>query len=93
MVILPGITISWTRNPPKEWESARNYQLIDEESTRKSGFYRELPAYLRKFRPGRSKCAENPSNGNNSRISSSKSFILIMPTFLKFRYADLFTIK
>jgi hypothetical protein len=92
MGILPGITTSWTRNPPKEWNSARNYQLIDEESTRGKGFHRESPAYLHRFRPVTSKCAENPSNCNNSRISSSKSYILTMPTFFKnkFKYENLF---
>jgi hypothetical protein len=38
---LPGITTSWTRNPPEEEDSAENYQLRDEESTRGRGFYRE----------------------------------------------------
>jgi hypothetical protein len=36
MVILPGITNSWTRNLPEEWligYSAGNCQLIDKEST------------------------------------------------------------
>jgi hypothetical protein len=54
-------------------ESAGNYQLIDEEATHGRGFHRELPAYLLGFRPVRSKFAENPSNSNNSRISSFKS--------------------
>jgi hypothetical protein len=74
------------RNPPEEeGDSAGNYQLIDKESTQGRGFLRELPAYLRGFRPVRSKFAVNPSNGNNSRISSTKSYIpvLTMPTFLK----------
>jgi hypothetical protein len=64
-------------------ESAVNYQLIDEESTRGSRFDRELPAYLLGFRPVRSKFVENPSNGNNSRISKFKSYILTILTFLK----------
>jgi hypothetical protein len=29
MFIPLGITSSWTRNPQEEWDSARNYQLID----------------------------------------------------------------
>jgi hypothetical protein len=62
-------------------ESAGNYQLIDKESTSGKGFHQELPAYLLGFRLVRSKLAENPSNGNNSRISSSKSYVLTMPTF------------
>jgi hypothetical protein len=56
-------------------DSVRNYQLIDEESTQGRGFYQELPAYLRGFRPARSNFAENPLNGNNSRITSVKSYI------------------
>jgi hypothetical protein len=39
-------TRSGTRNPPEEWHSAGNYQLIDEESTRGRGFHRELLAHL-----------------------------------------------
>jgi hypothetical protein len=50
-------------------ESARNYQLIDEESTQGRGFYRELPTYFLGFRPVRSKFVGNPSNSNNTRIS------------------------
>jgi hypothetical protein len=49
------------------------------EFTRGRGFYRERPAYLLGFRLVRSKLAENPSNGNNSRISSSKYYILTIP--------------
>jgi hypothetical protein len=64
-------------------ESAGNYQLIDEESTRGRGFHRELHAYFLRFRPVRSKFVENPSNGNNSRISRFKSYILKIPTFKK----------
>jgi hypothetical protein len=33
MVILTGTKGSWTRNPPKEWDSAENYQLKDEKFT------------------------------------------------------------
>jgi hypothetical protein len=33
LVILPGITISWTRNPTDEWDFSGNYKLVDEEST------------------------------------------------------------
>jgi hypothetical protein len=69
---VPGITSSKTRNLSEEVDSAGNYQLIDEESTREEST-RELPAYLLGFRPVRSKFAENLSNGNNSRISSFKS--------------------
>jgi hypothetical protein len=67
------------RNLLEERDFDGNYQLIDEESTRGRGFPRELLAYLREFRPVKSKFTENPSNGNNSRISSSKSYILTMP--------------
>jgi hypothetical protein len=74
-------------------ESAGNYQLIDEESTQRRGFHRELPAYLLGFGPVRSKFMENPSSGNNSWISRFKSYILTIPTFLKIKYEDLFKIK
>jgi hypothetical protein len=63
-------------------ESAGNYQLIDEESTQGRRFHRELPVYLLGFRLVRSKFIENSSNGNNSRISRFKSYILTIPTFL-----------
>jgi hypothetical protein len=52
---LLGITTSKMRNPPEEGDSARNYQLIDKESTRGEGFHRELAAYLLVFRPVRTK--------------------------------------
>jgi hypothetical protein len=65
----------------EEWDSAGSCQLIDEESTRGRVFHREITAHLCWFRPVRSKCEENPPNGNNSRISSSKSPRL--PWFLK----------
>jgi hypothetical protein len=45
------------RNPPKEGDFAGNYELIDKESTRGMGFYRELPAYLLGFRLGNSHLA------------------------------------
>jgi hypothetical protein len=64
-------------------ESAGNYQLIDEESTRGRGFYRELPVHLLGLRPVRSKFVENPFTGNNSRISRFKSYILTIPTIFK----------
>jgi hypothetical protein len=32
MLIPPGINCSVKRNSPEEWDSAGNYQLIDEES-------------------------------------------------------------
>jgi hypothetical protein len=53
----------------------------------------KLPALLPRFRPVRSKCTENPSNGNNSKISSFKSYILTRPTLKKFKYEDLLEIK
>jgi hypothetical protein len=63
--------------------SAGKYQLRDKKSTRGRGFNRELPAYLFGFRPVRSKLAENLLKGNNSRISSSKSYTLTIPTLKK----------
>jgi hypothetical protein len=74
-------------------ESAGNYHFMNEESTGGWGFRWELPAYLSGFRPVRSKFAENPSNGNNSRISSSKFYVLTMPTFKKFKYENVNKIK
>jgi hypothetical protein len=74
-------------------ESAGNYQLIEEESTRGRGFHRELPVHLPGSRPVRSKFVENPLNGNDSRISRFKSYILTIPNFLKFENEDLFKIK
>jgi hypothetical protein len=74
-------------------ESAGNCQLINEESTRGRGFHREIPAYLLGFRLVRSKFVENRSNGNYSRISRVKSYILTIPTLKKFKYEDLFKIK
>jgi hypothetical protein len=73
--------------------SAGKYQLRDQKSTRGRGFHRELLAYLLGFRPVRSKLAKNPSNGNNSRISRFKSYILTIQTFLKFKNEDLFEMK
>jgi hypothetical protein len=71
-------------------ESAGNYQHIDEESTRRRGFHQELPVHLLGFRPVRSKFVENPLNGNISRISRFKSYILTIQTS---KYEDLFKIK
>jgi hypothetical protein len=42
MVIARGITSSGTMNPPEEFDSARNYKIIDEESAREMGFCWEL---------------------------------------------------
>jgi hypothetical protein len=36
---------SWVRNPPEKWNSARNYQLSDEESARGIKFRQELMAF------------------------------------------------
>jgi hypothetical protein len=55
MVIPPRITTSWTRNPMEEWNSAGNYWLMDEESTRRMKFRRKLLAHGHRFRPARSK--------------------------------------
>jgi hypothetical protein len=41
MDIPPRITISRTRNPTEELDSAGNYKLIDEKSTRGRGFHRK----------------------------------------------------
>jgi hypothetical protein len=43
------------RNLPKEWNSSRNYRLLDEESTGRMEFRRELLAHGHGFRPARSK--------------------------------------
>jgi hypothetical protein len=43
--------------------------------------------------PARSKCAENPPKGNNSRISSSKSSILPITILKKCKYENLIKIK
>jgi hypothetical protein len=64
-------------------ESAGNYQIIDEESTRGRGFHRELTFHLLGFRPIRSKFVENPLNDNISRISRFKSYILTILTLKK----------
>jgi hypothetical protein len=83
-----GISCDSARNyqliDHKNGFSAVNYQLRDKKSTRGRGFRLELLAYLLGFRPVRSKLAENPLNGNNSRISSSKSYILTITTSVKF---------
>jgi hypothetical protein len=72
-------------------ESAGNYRRIDKESSQGWVFLRELPAYLRVFRPVRSKFAENPSNGNNFKISSFKSKQCQL--FKKFKYENVNKIK
>jgi hypothetical protein len=41
---LPGIFKSWTRNPLEEWNSAGNYQILDEELAGGMDFCWELPA-------------------------------------------------
>jgi hypothetical protein len=64
-------------------DSAGNYCLIDEESTQGREFHRELSAHLPRFRPVRSKCTENPSNGYTDNAN----------LFYKFKYEDLFKIK
>jgi hypothetical protein len=74
-------------------ESAGNYQLIDEESTRGREFHRQIPVHIHGFGPVRSKFVENPLNGNNSRIRRFKSYILTIPTIFKFKYEGLFKIK
>jgi hypothetical protein len=55
MGILQGIITTWTKNPPEEWDTAGNDQLIDKGSTRGSGFHRELPAYSRGIQAGKIK--------------------------------------
>jgi hypothetical protein len=55
----------------KNGESAGNCHLMDEESTGGGGFHRELPAYLRRFRPVRLKFAKNPLNGNNANFKTN----------------------
>jgi hypothetical protein len=72
--ILPGITGSWTRNPPEEWNSAGNYRLLDKESTKRMEFCWELPA------PGRGICQKNGilpellAQGHGVRLARSKFF-------------------
>jgi hypothetical protein len=44
MMILPGITTSWTRNQPKGY-SAGNYQLRNKESSGGMWFRRKIPAW------------------------------------------------
>jgi hypothetical protein len=41
-VILPGITISRTRNPPEEWDSAGNNQPMEADSDRQDQNVREI---------------------------------------------------
>jgi hypothetical protein len=43
MAIPPRITSSLTRNPPQEWDSDGNCNLIDKEPCRGRGFRRESP--------------------------------------------------
>jgi hypothetical protein len=38
----PGITTSWTRNPPEEYDSARNNQLMEADSDRQDQNVRKI---------------------------------------------------
>jgi hypothetical protein len=61
-----GITISGTRNPPEEWDSAGNTQFIDEECPQGMGLPQELLAQERWPDMARlvgSKCAKYSPNG------------------------------
>jgi hypothetical protein len=80
---LPEITTLWMRNPPEEGDSIVKYQLVDEESTRRRGFHRELPAYLRGFRTVRSKFAENPLNSNKFQDQQLQILYTDNANFLK----------
>jgi hypothetical protein len=42
------------RNPPEEWNSARNYRKLDKGSTGRMDFCWELPAHGHGFRPAKS---------------------------------------
>jgi hypothetical protein len=88
-----GTLCAITRITWDKWSFCRELQTNGEESTRGREFQRELPVHLPRFRPVRSKCTENPSNANNSRISSFKSYILTMPTFKKFKYETSLKLK
>jgi hypothetical protein len=79
MFILLEITSSETTYPPEEGDSTGNYQLTDEESTQAGDSARFYQLNSHSLRLIRSKCAENPPNGNNSGISSCKSSLLPMP--------------
>jgi hypothetical protein len=95
-VIPLGITRSCTRNPPKEclfrWELPAHRRGY----TRGRGFrWAETSSSFTRIQAimVRSECAENPPNSNNSRISSSKSSILTMAKFLKFKCENLIKLK
>jgi hypothetical protein len=68
--IPPEVTSSKMRNPPEEQDSAWNYQLMVVDVNS-----------VRKDQ----KCAKNPPNGKNYRISNSKSSTLRMPTLKKLK--------
>jgi hypothetical protein len=96
MFIQQGITSSCTRNPPKECLFRRELPAHRRGYTRGRGFcWAETSSSFTRIQAitVRSKCTENPANGNNSRISSSKSSILPMATFLKFEYENLIKLK
>jgi hypothetical protein len=63
-----GITSSWTTNPPEEWDSSGNHQLMNDESTGRMGFLWESQGHGRGFR---SKWGKNPPKSNNSRFSNA----------------------
>jgi hypothetical protein len=42
MSFLPGITTSGTRNPPEEWDSAGNNQLMEADSDRQDKNVRKI---------------------------------------------------
>jgi hypothetical protein len=85
MVIPPGITSSYKRNPPEEWlfhrELPAHIRGIHQKNGYSTGNYqlrheestRRIPAHGSCFRLARSKCVRNPPNGYNFRISNSKS--------------------
>jgi hypothetical protein len=81
MVIQSGITNSWTRNLPGKrlfrWELPDHGREIH----RRKGILHGFTSSITLIQTGKIKM-----HGNNSRISSSKSSILSISTFKKFKY-------
>jgi hypothetical protein len=107
LVILPGITSSRTRNPLEEWNSAGNYQLLDEEFTGRMELCRELPAPEQGIHQKsgiplgitfswswiQTRKIKNLPIGNNSRNINSKGSLPRKNNFLKFKYEKLILMK
>jgi hypothetical protein len=77
MVILLGFTSSGMRSLPEEWDSTRNYQIIDEKST-EEWIPLVITSSWNLIQTGKIKMQEN----NNFRISNSKSSTLQKVTFI-----------